>query len=122
MTERAQTMYRSASRADSGINSSAPRRTSDSKSNTSNMDDLSFLSAPRHRDTSRNRFFTPKAVKDLPMPDLPKEEEKSEAVYIKEFYKEFCAVVKRNFRRDNTVYLVDVLEELHFLDEESVRD
>jgi hypothetical protein len=56
------------------------------------------------------------------MPELPPEEEKSEAVYIKEFYREFCAVVKQNFRKDNTIYLVDVLEQLKFLDEESVRD
>lgn len=115
-------MYRSASRANSDMNNSAPRRTSDSKSNTSNIEDLSFLSAPRNRDQSRNRFFTPKAVKDLPMPELPPEEEKSEAVIIKEFYKEFTAVVRQNFRKDNTVYLVDVLEQLKFLDEESVRD
>ena len=57
-----------------------------------------------------------------PKNQAPVEEEKSEAWYIKQFYKEFCEVVKKNFRKDNTIYLVDVLENLHFLDEESVRD
>lgn len=90
------------------------------------MSNLSFLSQPRNSNAGRNRFFTPRAIDDIPPVQEPEpvvvQEEKTEAMYIKEFYKEFCSTVKASFRKDQTVYLVDVLEKLNFLDRESIKD
>jgi hypothetical protein len=79
MTERAQQLYRSASRA-SKNSMSAPRKhqMDDKSNNSSNIEDLSFLSAPRKRDNSRNRFFTPRAIKELPPTQIPIEEPRLE--------------------------------------------
>ena len=41
---------------------------------------------------------------------------------IKKFYKEYCAIVKKNVSEECQIYLVDVLEQLHFLDDEAVND
>ncbi len=105
------------SRADSRADSRSGSRASGGFSN------LSFLSSQRGGRSDRNRFFTPKATR-MEMPEEPPEPkmEKSEAIKIKEFYKEYCHVVKRNFQPDNQIYLVDVLEQLHFLDDEAVND
>jgi len=72
----------------------------------------------------RNRFFTPKAnVPDIPNTLLKEpEEELTEAQVIKSFYKEYCSIVKENVTPSSQVYLVDVLEQLHFLDDEAVND
>lgn len=80
---------------------------------------MSFLSSQRgvSRAPDRNRFFSPKAV-DLP----PVDQEESETTKIKKFYKEYCAVVKKNLNAEKQIYLVDVLEQLHFLDDEAVND
>jgi len=50
------------------------------------------------------------------------EEDLTEAQVIKNFYKEYCAIVKENVSPSSQVYLVDVLEQLHFLDDEAVND
>ena len=80
---------------------------------------LSFLSSTKgvSRAPDRNRFFSPRAV-DLP----PLEEKDMETMRIKKFYMEYCQIVKKNLTEDNQIYLVDVLEQLHFLDDEAVND
>lgn len=50
------------------------------------------------------------------------DQEESETTKIKKFYKEYCAVVKKNLNAEKQIYLVDVLEQLHFLDDEAVND
>jgi hypothetical protein len=35
---------------------------------------------------------------------------RTEAAIIKDFYKEFCEVVRQNYDASNNIYLVDVLE------------
>jgi len=57
----------------------------------------------------------------MPPLDEPKMKE-SEATQIKKFYKEYSEVVKKNLTKTNKIYLVDVLEQLHFLDDEAVND
>ena len=55
---------------------------------------------------------------------MPPEEPEgdSETGQIIRFYREYLSVVKRNITKDNQIYLIDVLEQLHFLDDESVND
>ena len=83
------TNSRASSRASIGLN--------DSDSNYSFLSSAANRGAKRH--PSRNRFFTPKVIKDLPMPVLPEPEPipstpLTEAQVIKEFYKEYCDVVR----------------------------
>lgn len=85
----------------------------------SGFSNLSFLSSTKgvSRAPDRNRFFSPRAV-DLP----PLEDDESETIKIKKFYKEYSQVVKKNLSQDREIYLVDILEQLHFLDDEAVND
>ena len=70
-----------------GSRASMGSRQGRSALNESRDSNMSFLS--KSFDAGRNRFFTPKQVYDL-----PPEDEKNEAWYIKQFYKEFCSIVK----------------------------
>ena len=120
-------MYENSKRPQSrGSNLSRGSRVS--KGSIGNASDLSFLSSNKggSKRNDRNRFFTPKAVvQDVPKPLLREPEpveELTEAQVIKSFYKEYCAIVKENVTPSSQVYLVDVLEQLHFLDDEAVND
>lgn len=66
---------------------------SESRVSLGGLSNVSFLSSQRgvSRAPDRNRFFSPKAV------DLPQiEQEESETVKIKKFYKEYCQIIKKN--------------------------
>lgn len=82
----------------------------------------SFISTLKRDSRNRNRFFTPKQVDDIGPPEVDLQQEDQEVIKIKKFYKEFCAVVQKNVSNENQIYLIDVLEQLHFLDDESVND
>lgn len=43
---------------------------------------------------------------------------KSDAFLAKQFYGEFCQVIQNQIEASNQIYLVEVLNELHFIDEE----
>lgn len=43
---------------------------------------------------------------------------KSDAYLAKQFYNEFCHVIQNQIELSNQIYLVDVLDQLHFIDEE----
>ena len=122
LLQKTQFLYENSKRPQSrGSNLSRGSRVS--RGSLGNGSDLSFLSSNKGGAKDRNRFFTPKAVKDLPHPILKEpEEELTEAQVIKSFYKEYCSVVKENVTPSSQVYLVDVLEQLHFLDDEAVND
>lgn len=45
---------------------------------------------------------------------------KSDAYLAKQFYTEFCHVIQAQIEESNQIYLVDVLNELHFIDEEQL--
>lgn len=86
--------------------------------------DYSFISTLKRgsHNRNRNRFFTPKLVDDMGPPEVAIPQDDWEVIKIKQFYKEYCAVVQKNVNKDNQIYLIDVLEQLHFLDDESVND
>ena len=45
---------------------------------------------------------------------------KSDAYLAKQFYNEFCHVIQNQIELSNQIYLVDVLDQLHFIDEEQL--
>lgn len=125
LLQKTQFLYENSKRPQSrGSNLSRGSRVS--KGSVGNASDLSFLSSNQggSKVNNRNRFFTPKATKDIPQPLMKQEPEEdlTEAQVIKNFYKEYCAIVKENVSPSSQVYLVDVLEQLHFLDDEAVND
>jgi len=88
-----------------------------------NFSNVSFLSSQKgspNRD--RYRFFSPRTVSVEPLDDRAAAEKETETEQIKAFYKEYCQVVKRNVTQDNQVYIVDILEQLHFVSDEDVHD
>lgn len=46
--------------------------------------------------------------------------DKSDAYLAKQFYTEFCQVIQQQIENSNQIYLVDVLDQLHFIDEEVI--
>lgn len=44
----------------------------------------------------------------------------SDNVLIKQFYDEFCQVIQGQVEQSNQIYLVDVLDQLYFISEESI--
>ena len=60
------------------------------------MSNLSFLSSNKGGRNNRNRFFSPKVV-DLPrlQEQTENEQKDTETQQIKDFYKEYCSVVKK---------------------------
>ena len=125
--ERTQFLYQEDKRARSRAYSRASRQSrasAASRSSDASLGNLSFVSnykrsSPSRGRQDRNRFFSPKAVPTMP-PEEP--EGDSETGRIIRFYREYLSVVKRNITKDNQIYLIDVLEQLHFLDDESVND
>ena len=45
----------------------------------------------------------------------------SDSQLIKQFYAEFCVIIQYQIQASNQVYLVDVLDQLHFISEEGLR-
>ena len=88
-------------------------------SRISGLSNVSFLSSNKGGSNNKNdrfRFFSPRAINGVQQADERTDQEKrNETTQIKLFYKEYCAVVKRNVTMDNQVYLVDVLDQLHFI-------
>jgi hypothetical protein len=59
----------------------------------------------------------------LPPPiETPEVEVRDETYYIKQLYKEYSRIVKKNLSPENEIYIIDILEQLHFLDDEMVND
>ena len=62
--------------------------------------------------------FTPdETVRLSPLEDL-----ENESFKIKSFYDEYCQAIKKNISHGMQVNLVDVMVQLHFLDEPAVND
>lgn len=94
------------------------------ESRISGVSNVSFLSSNKGG-TNRNdrfRFFSPRAIDVQQVDDRTDQEKRDETKQIKLFYKEYCAVVKRNVTEDNQVYLVDVLAQLHFVHDACLHD
>jgi len=45
----------------------------------------------------------------------------SDSQLIKQFYNEFCLIIQNQIQQSNQVYLVDVLDQLHFISEDGLR-
>jgi len=46
--------------------------------------------------------------------------DKSDAYLSKQFYDEFCKVIQEQLEESNQIFLVEVLSQLHFIDEEAI--
>lgn len=44
----------------------------------------------------------------------------SDTQLIKQFYSEFCLIIQNQIQQSNQVYLVDVLDQLHFISEDGL--
>jgi len=114
--ERTQVLYQDDKRARSRAYSRASRASRASmasRSSNASLGNLSFVSnykrssPSRSKRNDRNRFFSPKALPNMPAEDP---EPDSETGRIIRFYREYLSVVKRNITKDNNIYLIDVLE------------
>lgn len=79
-------------------------QTSRADSRISGLSNVSFLSSNKGGSNNKNdrfRFFSPRAVDNQQMDDRTDKEKRNETTAIKLFYKEYCAVVKRNVTMDN---------------------
>jgi len=128
-----ETEKRAKSRASNASISRVSRQSGGSRARSrgnQSFGDLSNLSFISYQKMGRNRFFKPRPIPDLPPEEEPREVREPEVIppedletkRIFEFYKEFQSVVRKNVTRDNQIYLVDVLEQLHFLDDEAIND
>jgi hypothetical protein len=137
LLEKTQYLYetekRARSRASNASISRVSRQSGGSRARSrgnQSLGDLSNLSFISYQKMGRNRFFKPRPIPDLPPEEEPYEVREPEVIppedletkRIFEFYKEFQSVVRKNVTRDNQIYLVDVLEQLHFLDDEAIND
>ena len=95
---------RAKSRVDSRASQGSRNRPASRGSHISGggFSNLSFLSSNKDGKNDRNRFFSPKAIKNAQI-EVPQqtEEKRTETQMIKLFYKEYCQVVKKNFLPDN---------------------
>lgn len=46
--------------------------------------------------------------------------EKSDTYLVKQFYNEFCQVIQDQIKTHNKIYFVEVLDKLHFIDEQQL--
>lgn len=58
-----------------------------------------------------------KAKRDITKHQMGNVNSTSDNVLVKQFYDEFCGVIQDQIEQSNQIYLVDVVDQLHFIDQ-----
>lgn len=58
-----------------------------------------------------------KAKRDITKHQIGNVNSTSDNVLVKQFYDEFCSVIQDQIEQSNQIYLVDVVDQLHFIDQ-----